>query len=343
MKVVNFGIVGFGNIGRRHKEKIDNNKYAKLIAVCDINQEKFNIIEEGGVIKTTNYNDLLNNPDIDIISIATPNSSHCEFTIAALEKGKHVLCEKPMSLSVLDSNKMILSAEKNARKLFVVKQNRFNPPIKKIKELLEEGKLGEIDFVVVNCFWNRNKEYYLKSDWKGKKDLDGGTLYTQFSHFIDIIYFMLGDFISVHAMGKNLQHKDLIEFEDSGVVNFGLANGGIGAINYTTCAYNKNMEGSITLFGKKGTVKIGGQYLNTLEYQEIENVKIESLEEGNSSNDYGYYQGSMSNHDKSIENVIKTLNNQESIATSAFEGMKTIQIIEAIYESMETSNTVNIR
>jgi len=165
--------------------------------------------------------------------------------------------------------------------------------------------------------------------------MDGGTLYTQFSHFIDLLYWMFGDVKQVKAFKKNFAHKNIIEFEDTGVVILEFANGMIGAINYTVNSFQKNMEGSLTVFGEKGTVKIGGQYLNKLEYQLINDYVIADLPEGNKPNDYGYYQGSMSNHDKVYQNLVDVIQNNAAMAASSYEGLKTVQIIEKIYAATE--------
>jgi predicted dehydrogenase len=185
----------------------------------------------------------------------------------------------------------------------------------------------------LSCFWNRNENYYANS-WKGTKDLDGGTLFTQFSHFVDLLYYLIGDVKEVKAYGGNFQHQDSIEFEDTGVVILKFHNGALGTINYTVNSYQKNMEGSLTIFGDKGTIKIGGQYLNELEYQKIEGIEITNLEEGNKANNYGEYQGSMSNHDKVYENIVQVIRNGASVTTNMFEGLKTVEIIEKIYEEL---------
>ena len=186
----------------------------------------------------------------------------------------------------------------------------------------------------MSCFWNRNTNYYHNS-WKGTKELDGGTLFTQFSHFIDLIYWLIGDIKEAYAYGDNFLHKGIIEFEDTGVVCVKFYNGVLGTINYNVNSYNQNMEGSLTVFGEKGTVKIGGKYLNELEYQNIENYRIENLPEGNPANSYGEYQGSMSNHDLVYQNVVDVLQNNGIIATNGFEGLKTVEIIEEIYSSIK--------
>jgi len=335
MEKLKFAIIGCGRIAQRHAEHI--NRLAELSAVCDIEKEKADAL--GKKYSANVYYDidtlLDNEADVDVISICTPNGLHAEQTIKSLKKGFHVLCEKPMALSVYDAGRMIDAAEKANRRLFIVKQNRFNPPVAAVKNLIDEGKLGKIFSIQLNCFWNRNFEYYQSSPWKGTKDLDGGTLFTQFSHFIDLLFYLIGDVQEVYAFADNFAHKGVIEFEDTGVAVLKFYNGVIGTVNYTVNSYAKNMEGSITIFGEKGTVKIGGQYLNELEYQSIEGVKIEGLPEGNPPNNYGKYVGSMSNHDKVYENVISVLTQGGVIATNGFEGLKTVEIIDYIYRSVK--------
>jgi predicted dehydrogenase len=237
-----------------------------------------------------------------------------------------------MALTVSDCGDMIKAAEKNNKRLFIVKQNRFNPPVSAVKNAIEQGVFGKIYSIQLSCFWNRNEDYYLNS-WKGTKSLDGGTLYTQFSHFIDLLYWLIGDVKNIKSFTSNFNHQKTIEFEDTGVAAIEFFNGVIGTINYTVNSYNKNMEGSLTIFAEKGTVKIGGQYLNELEYQNIENFKFENLPEGNSANNYGQYQGSMSNHDLIYQNVVDVLLNGAAISTNSFEGLKTVEIIEKFYSS----------
>ncbi len=280
----------------------------------------------------------LGKKEIDVISICTPNGLHAEHTIKSLKSGFHVLCEKPMAINVQDAGKMINTAEKANRRLFIVKQNRFNPPVAAVKNLIDEEKLGKIFSVQLNCFWNRNFEYYKNSDWKGTKTLDGGTLYTQFSHFIDLLYYLIGDIQDVFAFTNNFAHKDIIEFEDTGVAILKFYNGVIGSVNYTVNSYKKNMEGSITIFAEKGTVKIGGEYLNELEYQNIEGYEIKNLPKGNPPNNYGKYIGSMSNHDKVYKNVVDVLTNGGIISANGFEGLKTVEIIDKIYSKAKALN-----
>jgi predicted dehydrogenase len=330
--VLGFGIIGCGRIAQRHAEHI--NKRGRLLAVCDIDEKKADeLADRYGATAYYDTNEMLSKcKEMSVVSICSPNGLHAQHSIACLQKGFNVLCEKPMALTAADCGEMIKTAERYNKRLFAIKQNRFNPPVEAVKRVIDEGRLGQLFSVQLNCFWNRNPDYYQNS-WKGTLKLDGGTLYTQFSHFIDLLYWMVGDVKDVKCVAGNYAHKGIIEFEDTGVVVLEFQNGAIGSIHYTVNSYRKNMEGSLTIFAEKGTVKIGGQYLNELEYQEIEGYKIENLPEGNKANNYGNYQGSMSNHDKVYDNLIEVLQNNASISTSSFEGLKTVEIIEKIYKA----------
>lgn len=330
--MIHFALIGCGRIAQRHAEHIT--KFGKLVAVCDVIKEKAD--ETAKKFNAKAYyliDDLLKNErSVVVVSVCSPNGLHAEHSIKALNAGFHVLCEKPMAISVYDCGEMLKAAERNNKRLFAIKQNRFNPPVVAIKDLIDKNILGKIYSVQLSCFWNRNEDYY-KNSWKGTKSMDGGTLYTQFSHFVDLLYYMLGDVKNVAAYMGNYSHKGIIEFEDTGVAILEFYNGAIGTLNYSVNSYGKNMEGSLTIFAENGTVKIGGQYLNELEYQSIKNYKIENLPAGNTANNYGQYQGSMSNHDLVYENVINVLKHGDAINTSSFEGLKTVEIIDKIYSA----------
>jgi UDP-N-acetyl-2-amino-2-deoxyglucuronate dehydrogenase len=331
-----FAIVGCGRIAQRHAEQIESQ--GTLVAVCDTNGKAAASLADK--FKTKAYNSLDEMLEagggMDVISVCTPNGLHAEHSIKALKAGIHVLCEKPMAISVLDCGKMIDAAEKANRRLFIVKQNRYNPPVDAIKKLVEGGALGEIYSVQLNCFWNRNNEYYKGSGWKGTKKLDGGTLYTQFSHFIDLLYWIIGDVKNIRgAVVSNKFHQGIIEIEDTGCATLEFYNGTIGTLNYTVNAFKKNMEGSLTIFAEKATIKIGGQYLNELDYQIMEGSEIKDLPKGNPPNNYGQYLGSMSNHDKVYENVVDVLLNKGVIGTNGFEGLKTVEIIDRFYSTAQ--------
>ena len=330
-----FGLIGYGKIGERHVEHIIAHPEAQLHSIFDIKADRLNLFRNKykGIQTYDSLKGILNDPAIDIITICTPNSTHSDIAIAAMKAGKHVLVEKPMAISKVDCEGMIHIALKTGKSLFVVKQNRFNPPVQAVKKLVDEKKLGKILSVSVNCYWNRNEWYYKSSDWKGKKAFDGGTLFTQFSHFIDVIYYLLGDMQILHAQMANVSHKGMIEFEDTGIVSFLLKDSHApGVLHYTTSAFQKNMEGSITIFAENATIKIGGKYLNTIDYQSTNGFDITGLPAGAASNNYGDYEGSMSNHDKVIDNVIQSLNGKVEIMTNAYDGLKTVEIIENIYQ-----------
>jgi len=326
-----FAIIGCGRIAKRHAEQMI--KHGNLVAVCDIipakadelamlcNAKAYYSIEELLQIET----------GLSLVAICTPNGLHASHSIHALEAGRHVLCEKPLCINIEDGKSMIAAAEKADKKLFVVKQNRYNPAVAFLKSLIVDGKLGKIYSFQINCFWNRPEAYY--KDWKGSKELDGGSLFTQFSHFIDLLYWLLGDVAVVKAITQNFAHPS-IEFEDTGIIAFEMQSEAIGSLNYTVNSFEKNMEGSFTVFAENGTVKIGGQYLNELEYCNVNGINKPDLPVGNPANGYGFYQGSMSNHDKVYENLIKALDDDNHEFASAEEGLKTVEIIQKIYNNL---------
>lgn len=334
--VLKFAIVGCGKIAQRHAEHINN--FANLAAVCDIIPAKADeLAKQYNCTAFYSMNALIKSkPDINIISICTPNGLHAEQTIMSLKNGFHVLCEKPMAIKYRDCLTMLDAAQEYNKKLFVVKQNRYNPSVVAVKKAIDTGMLGKIYSVQLNCFWNRDNTYYQNS-WRGTKELDGGILFTQFSHFIDLLYWLIGDVKQVYALTENYAHNNIIEFEDAGVVAVIFQSGAIGSIHFTVNSFKKNMEGSLTIFAENGTVKIGGEYLNKLEYQCIKNFEIKDLPVGNSANNYGTYFGSMSNHDKVYEYVIAMLSNKEIFETNAYEAMKTVEIIEKIYSSARSN------
>jgi len=337
MSKINFAIIGCGRIAERHAKHIVHS--GNLVAVCDNVEAKVKALADNyGVKYYTEISSLLSNEtSIDIVAICTPNGLHATHAIQVLQAGYHALVEKPLAISTSDCNAMINEAAKANKYLFAIKQNRFNPPVVAVKKAIDSNKLGRIFSVQLSCFWNRNADYYHDS-WKGTMSLDGGTLFTQFSHFIDLLYWMIGDIKQVQAITKNLAHNGVIDFEDTGVIALEFNNGAIGTINYTVNSYQKNMEGSLTIFAEKGTVKIGGQYLNELEYQNIQDFTIDNLPKGNTANNYGSYQGSMSNHDKVYENVVDVLQNGAAMYTTAFDAMKTVEIIEKIYKAATFTN-----
>ena len=265
-------------------------------------------------------------------NICTPNGSHAEQSLKAIEANKHVVCEKPMGLTKDNCEKVIFKSLQRSKNVFCVMQNRYSPPSEWIKSIIEEKKLGKTFMVQLNCYWNRDDRYYKKGGWKGTSDLDGGTLFTQFSHFIDIMYWLFGDIDNIKGCFADFTHADSTDFEDSGFVNFDFVDGGMGSINYSTAVANQNLESSLTIIGEKGSVKIGGQYMNEVEVCNIEGYEMPELKESNPANDYGPYKGSAANHNYVIKNVIDTLKGRTTATTNALEGLKVVEIIERIYK-----------
>ena len=326
-----FALIGCGRIGARHAAQIASQ--GQLLAVCDTDPAKSTALgRQYGAQIYGSITELLLHQQPDVVSICTPNGLHAPHAIQALEAGCHVLCEKPMSISTASGRLMADAARKSGKKLFVVKQNRFNPPVVLLKELLLANRLGEILGFQVNCFWNRPAPYFANS-WHGTTDLDGGILYTQFSHFIDLLFWLLGPTRVVSGFRQNTMHQGIIQFEDSGAAILQLANGARGTLQYTINSHDSNMEGSITVFGTKGTVKVGGQYLNELEHFSVEGMEKPVLPEGNAANNYGHYQGSMSNHDKVYKQLTAALQDPGQQLLEAEEALLTIELIEHIYQA----------
>lgn len=336
--LIKFAVVGCGHIGKRHIEMIRRNPEAELIAVSDIlpfEELKTNLILPSQF--TQNFGELLQSFEFDVLNICTPNGFHASMAIKALESGHHVVIEKPMALNTHDAGNILFAAEKQNKNVFCVMQNRYSPPSVWIKEVVESGILGKIFLVQVNCFWNRDERYYQSDCWHGTKELDGGTLFTQFSHFVDLMYWLFGDIYDINATFADFNHHQLTEFEDSGIVSFQFVNGGTGTFNYSTSIYDKNFESSVTIIAEKGTIKIGGQYMNEVEYCHIQDYELPVLEPCNPGNDYGAYKGSAQNHHYVIDNVVNVLKNKEGekITTNAYDGYKVVDIIERIYSKKE--------
>jgi UDP-N-acetyl-2-amino-2-deoxyglucuronate dehydrogenase len=323
-----FAIAGCGNIGLRHA--LNSKRVGELVAVCDIIKEKADLLAIGtGAKPIYDFASLLQEKP-DVLCICTPNYLHAAQSIAALEAGIHVLCEKPMTISSADGEKMIAAAAASKRELFIVKQNRFNPPVQLLHGLLHKKELGKIHSFQVNCFWNRPPAYYQQSDWKGKAGKDGGILFTQFSHFIDLIYWLFGEAESVKGFAGNFLLKEVLDKEDTGTVVLKMKNGIIGTLHYTVTAHEQNMEGSITVFGEKGTIKIGGQYLNELDYFSVAGKDKPVFSNAGSANDYGFYKGSMSNHHLLYDELIKALNAEAHQLPSPGDALQTVRMIEQI-------------
>lgn len=329
---IRFVLIGCGNIGKKHAEILMNHPEAQLVAVIDVKEKKTLDIEIGTTPYFQSLDEFLNSGiAADVINIATPNYLHAPQAIQCLEAGLHVVLEKPMALNASDVKKVLNTEKSSGKQVFIVMQNRFSPLSQWLKEVVDSGRLGKIFMVQVNCFWNRSARYYQESNWKGSLQKDGGTLFTQYSHFLDIMYWLFGDIENLSGRFANYAHQGITEFEDSGIVSFDFVNGGHGVLNFSTAAWQQNMESSLTILAENGTLKIAGQYMEKLEYCRIKDYEKPPIEATSSCNDYGHYQGSAQNHHFLIQNVIDVLQNKDKIAIPSQDGARLVEMIEKIY------------
>lgn len=328
---IKFAVIGCGHIGKRHAAMIKNNSECELVALCDIDSGQPGN-DNRQVPFFESVSEMLSSTQADVVCVATPNGLHEEHALAALQSGKNVVIEKPMALTKAGCEKLLFEALHQHKLIFCVMQNRYSPPSVWLKDILRQGVLGKIFMVQINCYWNRDERYYTSGNWHGTQHLDGGTLYTQFSHFIDIMYWLFGDITNITARFNDFNHSTLTDFEDSGFVNFDFVNGGMGSLNYSTSVWNNNLESSLTIIAENGTVKVGGQYMNEVEICNIKDYQMPVLPPSNPPNDYGQYKGSAANHHYIFENVVDVLKGRAPITTNALEGLKVVEIIERIYK-----------
>lgn len=336
MSKIKFAVIGCGHIGKRHATMVLLNNECELVALSDVAPKEKLALEDFDCNFYSSPEEMLQKePSIDVVCICTPNGFHAEQASMCLDYKKHVLVEKPLGLSRAKCENLIFKALNVSRNIFCVMQNRYSPPSKWLKEIITSNTLGDIYNVQVNCYWNRDDRYYFKDGekhpWKGSADLDGGTLFTQFSHFVDLMYWIFGDITEISAKFDNFSHQHSIDFEDTGLVSFRFVNGGMGCLNYSTAVWDSNLESSITVVAEKGTVKVGGQYMNEVEICNIKDYDFVELPESNPANDYGHYKGSANNHPYVFENVVDVIKGRKPIATNALEGLKVVDIIERIY------------
>lgn len=334
MRKLQFLVVGAGHIGNRHAKMIQQQEEAELVALVETNiiaKEECKLNFPNTPVYDSIFTAIEVHPEIELVNICTPNGLHMEHAKQAIELDKHVVVEKPMGLITAECEEVLNLALQHNKQVFIVMQNRYSPPSKWLKEVVSKHLLGDLYKVSINCFWNRSDEYYSRSKWKGTMALDGGPLFTQFSHFIDIMYWVFGDIHDIQAQFQNNNHKHNTEFEDSGNIIFKFKSGAEGAIQYTSSVHQQNFESSMTVIGEKGTIKIGGQYMDEVEFCSIESYEMPELEPTLPPNDYGAYKGSAANHHFLIKNVIDVLLHNQPITTNGFEGLKVVDIIERIY------------
>jgi predicted dehydrogenase len=311
---------------------IQQNDECELVAVADTNEALAKDMQRSGISFFSSLESFLDSGvKADVVTIATPNGLHATQAMKAIGAGHHVVVEKPMGLHRKECEEVIHTALSRSRHLFCVMQNRYSPPSEWLKQIVADGVLGKVYMVQVNCYWNRDERYYKAGSWHGTKQLDGGTLFTQFSHFIDLLYWVFGDVEDIKSCFSSFNHDKLTEFEDSGVVHFRFSKGGMGSINFSTSVWDKNLESSMTVIGEHGSLKVGGQYMDKVEYCHIKDYTMPELQPTNPANDYGPYKGSAANHQYVIQNVVDVLKGRASITTNALEGLKVVDIIERIY------------
>jgi UDP-N-acetyl-2-amino-2-deoxyglucuronate dehydrogenase len=328
-----FGIIGCGKIAPRHTAEI--NRVGMLAGVCDIIPERADPLAEQYQTKAFyTITDFLAAQSYDVVAVCTPNGLHAQHSILCLQAQAHVLCEKPLATATTDAKTMMDAAAASGKKLFVVKSTRYNPALIALKEVLDKGKLGKIFSFQLNCFWNRPNAYY-SSSWKGDAVMDGGILFTQFSHYIDALLWLLNDSIKqVSGYRNNYAHEGFIDFEDTGIASLQMTKGPIGGINWSVNSYQKNMEVSLVILAENGSIKIGGEYMNTIEYQLTAGTTVSLTSATGEPNDYGFYKGSMSNHDKVYDNLLIALNNDKHPFSHAIDGLKTVEAIQQIYNAI---------
>ena len=338
-----FALIGCGRIAKRHSELLGGKqiKGACLVAVCDTNLDKSKGI--GSRFKVPYYTDMhqmMQKEDIDVIVILTESGNHADHVIQLSKYGKHIVVEKPMALRLSDADSMIEACDTAGIKLFVVKQNRFNVPVLKLKEAVDTGRFGKLVLGTIRVRWCRDQEYYDQDSWRGTWAMDGGVLTNQASHHIDLLEWMVGEIESVFA--KSITALSDIEAEDTAVVAVKFRNGALGIIEATTAVRPKDLEGSISLLGAKGTVEIGGFAVNemkTWNFTETspEDEDIISKYSVNPPNVYGF------GHKAYYEHVVDCIHNNKKHLVDGLEGRKSIELINAIYESIESGKEVGLR
>lgn len=338
-----YALVGCGRIAVNHISAILNNKDIDLVALCDINLKQADILVEkmsldlGKINLYSSHKDLLKKEKLDLVGIATESGSHAKIAIDCLKDRVNVIVEKPMALSVKDANKMIEMAKKNKVKLCVSHQNRFNKPILKLREAVESGKFGKMHYGVANIRWNRNKDYYKQADWRGTWEHDGGALMNQCIHNIDLLLWMMNSEVKqVCAYTANFNHP-FIEGEDSGLAIIKFKNGTFGMIEGTVSIYPENLEETLSLFGEKGTVRIGGKSLNKIDVWNFEDIdkNVDSCDE-EPPNVYGF------GHNELYKDMVKAIRKNKKPCISGSEGKKALELILAIYKSAKSNKGINL-
>lgn len=332
MSILRFVVAGLGHIGKRHVSILKGHPDCLPVAVVDTDLALKTWAKEQGLPLFESLEAFAESGvGADVACICTPNGTHAPLSIEAMKLGMHVVCEKPMAMGKAACEQMIDTSLRTGKQIFVVKQNRYSPQVKWLKEVVDSGKMGKVFMVQVNCYWNRDDRYYAGSAWKGTLALDGGPLYTQFSHFVDVMYWLFGDVKDIQAAFDNYRHRHNTEFEDSGSIHFRFDGGATGMFQFTTAVHGANLESSITIIAEQGSIRLGGQYMDHVDYCRVEGYTMPELEEAAPPNDYGTYKGSAANHHFVFQNVVDTLAGRGAATANALEGMKVVDIIERFY------------
>ncbi|MBN1970216.1 MAG: Gfo/Idh/MocA family oxidoreductase [Candidatus Delongbacteria bacterium] len=334
-----FGLVGCGRIAPKHADSLINHiEHATLVAVCDPQDSRAKDFgEKYKVNHYLTYDEMLSNEDIDVVCILTESGNHAKHAIDIVRKyHKHIVVEKPMALTLNDADEMIKVCDQNRVKLFVVKQNRYNLPVMKLREALENGDFGKLIMGTVRVRWCRTQKYYDQDSWRGTWAMDGGVFTNQASHHVDLLEWMLGEPVSVFAKSRTALAN--IETEDTGVAVITFKNGAIGIVEATTAVRPKDLEGSLSILGEKGSVEIGGFAVNELKTWNFtgKNDDFEKVLEV-PPNVYGF------GHIRYLQNVCDNLLEDKKALVDGLEGRKSLELINAIYESIETGKEVYLR
>jgi UDP-N-acetyl-2-amino-2-deoxyglucuronate dehydrogenase len=341
--MLKFALVGCGRIAKRHSELLGEKqiKDATLVAVCDINIEKAKkIAQQFNVPYYIDMDEMMANENIDVVCVLTESGNHAKHVINLTQYKKHIVVEKPMALTLDDADAMIKACDKNGCKLFVVKQNRFNVPVVKLKEAMNEQRFGKLVLGTIRVRWCREQTYYDQDQWRGTWAMDGGVLTNQASHHVDLLEYMMGEVESVFA--KSMTALVNIEAEDTAIVMLKFKNGALGIIEATTAARPKDLEGSISILGENGTVEIGGFAVNKMLHWNFTHKKIGDDEvmdkySVNPPNVYGF------GHQAYYDHIVDSIINDRKQLVDGLEGRKSLELISAIYESIETSKEVFLR
>lgn len=337
---INIAVVGCGRISENHFQSImQHEDNLTLTAVCDTNKDALKKASEKYQVDA--YEDLeslLKYSNADLISLCTPSGLHAEQTIEIAESKRHVLTEKPMATRWEQGLQMVKACDKAKVRLFVVKQNRRNATLQLLKNALQQGRFGKIYMVNVNVFWTRPQEYYDAASWRGTWEFDGGAFMNQASHYIDLLHWLLGPVQSIHAMTGTLARN--IEAEDTGVMNVRWRNGAMGSVNVTMLTYPKNLEGSITILGETGTVRIGGVAVNEIQEWNFADVRAEDeqIKSANYQTTSVYGLG----HPLYYHNVIQTLQGKAQPETDGREGLTSLELLIAAYRSARSGQVVHL-